>query len=110
MAVGAGCGRTSRTAWGDTTGSESRDPHVSTFLCPAPTHTRSPDKLSEPLARPLLDTDDSNLSGVGAGPDGEPGGGAVTQEIVVGIDRKYEDAEEVETEHEVTTQCRIHTI
>ena len=77
LAVGAGCGGAGGVARRHCSRPESRDPHASPQLRSAPAHARGPDKLPVALARPLVDTDDADILGAGAGSDGEFGGGAV---------------------------------
>ena len=77
LAMGAGCGGAGRATRRHHARPESRDSHASTFLCPSSSDARSPDKLSLPLAGALVDTDDADIPGAGAGSDEESGNGAV---------------------------------
>ena len=73
---GRGVGR--HTAW-----TSHIEPHAQVFIRSPSPNARYPDQLRQPLARALIDPDYADLPRVGAGPDREPGDGAVIMPAAV---------------------------
>ena len=58
-------------------GEEGRDSHAASQLCPPSADERDTDQLPVTLAGALFDSDDTDIPGACAGPDGQSGDGAM---------------------------------
>ena len=76
-----GGGRKGRGAGRHTASTSHIESHAQAFIRSPSADARYPNQLPQPLARALIDPDYADLPGVGAGPDREPGDGAVIMPV-----------------------------